>query len=218
MNKQIKKEVDKEAKKIAQEEISHEIGAIRTQLNEIIDSLQQQPSNPFNPNDLMQEIQRFFEESQRQIREINQKLTDFVQKATPLLNKIVEQSKTSSNINQQNTVMSQPYSQFGGHMQQNNHQMNPMAQQSYGQNQISTQNQFSQNTHQARMNPTFTNVSGQGKMNQTKQLNPNIHTPLTAFNQPNSYGTQTPNYYGIGQMSHQNQTTQNFEHGHFRRS
>lgn len=200
MNKQTKHEVDKEAKKIAQEEISHEIGMIRTQLNEITNSLQQQPINSFNPNELIQQIQQFFEESQQQLQQMNQRLTDFVEKATPLLNQSIQQAE------KQNMAMSQqPYSQFGhGQMQPFNTHMeqmsHPIPQQSYGQNQLFNQNQLIQHTPQARINPVFHNVSGQGQMN---------------FQQPYSYGAQTPYHYGSGAINNQNQTTQPFQNQDF---
>ncbi|MEW9671564.1 hypothetical protein [Ammoniphilus sp. 3BR4] len=214
MNKQTRQEVDKEAKKIVQEEMSREIGVIRSQLNEIIDSLHQQTSNTFNPNDLIQQIQQLFEESQHQLRVMNQQLTDFIQKATPLLNHSVQQYKTNPNISQQNTSMSQFYSQHGnGQMQQTKSQKNqmshPIPQQGYGQNQFSAQSQFSQNIHPARINPTFNNISGQ------RIMNPNGQTLPASFNQLNSYGTLTPDYYGIGQTNNQYQTTQNFQNRNF---
>ncbi|WP_134704879.1 hypothetical protein [Ammoniphilus sp. YIM 78166] len=181
MNKQTRQEVDKEAKKVAQEEIAHEMGEIRAQLNKI---------TSFNPNDLMQQMQHYFEETQRQLQEMNRQLTqltEFIQKATPLLNQ--DQSA------QQYTATPQPYSQFGqGQMQQMNSPMNPMnpmsrptPQQGYGQQPFPTPNPLSQ------FSP-YRNYGNQG-------------------NQGN-HG-QFPSLYGNGLMNYQQQTIPSNQNRHF---
>lgn len=171
MNKQTRQEVDKEAKKVAQEEIAHEMGEIRAQLNKI---------TSFNPNDLMQQMQHYFEETQVQLKEMNRQLTEFIQKATPLLNQSTQPHTTT---------MPQPYSQFGqGQMQQMNSPMNPIShpipQQGYGQRPFPTPNPLSQ----------FSPYPNQGNQaNQGKQL-PNLYGNGLNHQQPTITSNQNRHF------------------------